>query len=149
MMLFRVNFLGASVAAIFLSACTTGAPKSAEVPDSHGIGFNAVLVSVNTVKAEKLIEAGKLNEAVSFLDSTQLYQLSLIRTFDADVVKDERFRRLRDRLVTDLQDRWLRQPPRFLDDASAEYLERTCVTIPGCTQGRVKPREPIPDVPPD
>jgi hypothetical protein len=42
-----------------------------------------------------------------------------------------------------LQTRWLKQPPMYLDAQSAEYLERTCDTIPGCPKGRINPlKEP-------
>jgi hypothetical protein len=65
--------------------------------------------------------------------------LPQLREYDAEIAHDPTYRALRDRTVMSLQTRWLKQPPMYLDAQSAEYLERTCATIPDCPKGQVHP----------
>lgn len=109
------------------------------------VGSDATIVTLNTLRAQRMIREGKYDDAIEYLNSTQLYQLALVRIFDAHMVEDERNLRLRNKLVTELQEEWLQHPPKYLDDAAAEYLERICATIAGCPRGRIQPRAPLPD----
>jgi hypothetical protein len=114
--------------------------------DTHSvkeIGLNAVLTATILVAVEKRIRDGKPDEAQHLIGAEYSRLLPLMREFDSEIVREPRFRELRDRVVRDLQTRWLKDPPMYLDEPSAEFLERTCLTIAECPKGRVHPlKEP-------
>src|SRR5215467_4715275 len=107
------------------------------------IGINAVLAANVDIAVEKRIRDGKVDAAIELITGEYLRLLPQLRLFDAEIASEPTVRELRDRIVKSLQTRWLREPPTYLDEQSAEYLERTCATIPGCPKGRVHPlKEP-------
>lgn len=103
------------------------------------IGVNAVLSANSDLAVEKRIRDGKVDEAIEIITADCLRLLPLLREYDIEIASEPRVRELRDRIVKSLQTHWLREPPMYLDEQSAEYLERTCATIPGCPAGRVHP----------
>jgi hypothetical protein len=108
------------------------------------IGLNAVLTSTVYVAVEKDLQSGKTDDAMHLIHAEYSRLLPLLRDFDPEIAREPRYRELRDRVVSDLQTRWLKDPPMYLDTPSAEYLERTCAKIPGCPKGRVHPmKEPV------
>jgi hypothetical protein len=108
------------------------------------IGIEAVLTAYADTAVEKRIRDGKVDDAMQLLTAEYMRVLPRLREFDAEIASEPHVRELRDRVVKTLQTRWLKDPPTYLDDASAEYLERTCATIPGCPKGRVHPlKEPV------
>jgi hypothetical protein len=111
------------------------------------IGRHAVLTASYYVEIQRQVRLGKPDEAMKLIDSEYSRLLTLLREFDPAIEKDIRFSRLRDRVVTELQTRWLKEPPMYLDHLSAEYLEQTCAAIRGCPRGRVRPLKE-PPVPP-
>jgi hypothetical protein len=100
------------------------------------------------VEVQRQLRLGNPDEALKLIDSEYSRLLTQLREFNAAIEKDHRFRRLRDKVVTELQTRWLKEPPMYLDDASVDYLERTCAAIAGCPRGRVHPQKE-PPVPPE
>jgi hypothetical protein len=127
----------------YLGACV-GGEREGERLSLEDLGRNAAITTLNGLKVQSLIRDGKTDEAVEFIDSTYLQQLMLLREFDERLSADEQHVRLRNRIVVTLQREWLQHPPRYLDELSAEYLERTCSRIPNCPRGRIKGREEIP-----
>jgi hypothetical protein len=111
------------------------------------VGRNAAIVLAESLNVQDLLDAGNTSDARSSLESTYLYQLSLLRHFDAQLSNDERHVRIRNKVVEKLQRRWLNAPPDYLDDESALFLEGICRTIPECPVGKVKPKKPLPDIP--
>jgi len=103
------------------------------------IGLNAVLTATILVGIQKRIRAGKPDEAMHLIAAEYSRLLPLMREFDSEIAREPTFRELRDRTVRSLQIHWLKEPPMYLDEESAEYLERTCATIPECPKGRVHP----------
>lgn len=132
------------------AGCQTG-PCQDVTSDAHSlddIGRHAVLTATHYVEAQRQLRLGKPDEAMKVIDSEYSRLLTLLREFNPAIEKDYRFARLRDKVVTELQVRWLREPPMYLDNLSAEYLERTCAAIAGCPRGRVHPLTE-PPVPPE
>ena len=103
------------------------------------IAINAVLAANVDVAIEKRIRDGKVDGAIELITAEYLRLLPQLRLFDTEIASEPTVRELRDRVVKSLQTRWLKEPPTYLDAQSAEYLERTCATIPGCPKGRVRP----------
>lgn len=131
-----------------MTVCQTASRESRSAGEFavSDIGRNAAITTLSGLHVQQLIREGKSDEALGFLDSTYLHQLTLLRLFDFELAGDQRFLKLRNRIVETLQREWLQSPPRYLDGPSAEYLERVCATIPQCSPGRVKGLEPLPDV---
>lgn len=111
------------------------------------VGRNAAIVLAGNLHVQELVDAGNLSEARSNLESSYLYQLTLLRHFDAQLRDDERHIRIRNKVVEKLQTRWLKEPPDYLDDESASFLEAVCRTIAQCPSGKVKPKKPLPEMP--
>jgi hypothetical protein len=103
------------------------------------LGINAVLATNICVALQKRIEEGKPEAALELITAEYMRLLPQLRLYDADIANEPTVLELRDRVVKHLQTRWLAHPPTYLDAQSAEYLERTCATIPGCPKGRVHP----------
>lgn len=114
--------------------------RPADVTD---IGRNAVLVSDVYLRVKRKIKEGKLSEALEVIDLAQLHQLTLMREYDAAIAAGPPFRVVRDSVISALQLQWLKDPPAFVDEQSASYLERTCARIADCTQGRVRGRKSL------
>jgi len=134
---------------ITLGACESGGRRAASLNSdlaASDIGRNAAVVLTSSLHVQDLIRQGKLDEASRVLDSSYLYQLKLMEAFDRELSGDERYIQLRNRLVEKLQRAWLQTPPRYIDEQSAAYLERICASLPDCPRGRVKGREPIPEL---
>ena len=114
-------------------------PGPAKQHSVKEIGFNAVISTAFLDGIQRRIRDGKTDEALDLIDAEYLRLLPQLREFDAEIARDPTYRKLRDRTVKSLQIRWLTQSPMYLDEQSAEYLERTCATIPDCPKGRVHP----------
>jgi hypothetical protein len=118
--------------------------ESTKSNSASGMGINAVLTANSYVAVQKRIREGKVDEATELIDAEYLRLLPQLRKFDAEIASESTVRQLRDRVVKYLQTRWLKDPPVYLDEQSAEYLERICATIHGCPKGRVHPlKEPV------
>lgn len=111
------------------------------------IGLNAATTTLSGLGVQQLIREGKTEQALESLNASFLLQLALMRHFDAELASDELHVRVRNKLVTMLQRQWLARPPKYLDDASADFLLGICSTLPDCPATRVVPREPLPEFP--
>jgi hypothetical protein len=132
------------------AGCQTG-PSQNVTSDTHSlddIGRHAVLTATHYVEVQRQLRLGKPDEAMKVIDSEYSRLLTLLREFNPAIEKEYRFSRLRDKVVTDLQTRWLKEPPMYLDESSAEYLEQMCASIAGCPGGRIHPLKE-PPVPPE
>jgi hypothetical protein len=139
------------IAVLGTAGCQASPSQSSRRDDRHSlddIGRHAVLTATHYVEAQRQLRLDKPEEAMKIIDSEYPRLLYLLREFNPAIEQDYRFSRLRDKVVTELQTRWLKEPPMYLDDLSAEYLERTCAAIAGCPRGRVRPLKEAP-VPPE
>jgi len=136
-----------SIAAIS-SGSYAGDPDPPRQHSVKEIGVNALLTTAVLGGVQKRIRDGKLDEAKQLIDAEYLRLLPQLRDFDSEIASEPTFRKLRDRTVKDLQTRWLKEPPMYLDEQSAEYLERTCNTISECPKARVHPLKE-PTLPPE
>jgi hypothetical protein len=139
-----------AIALLMTAACRSDPPQDGgsvtHSPDD--IGRNAVLTASYYVEVQRQLRLGDPDEALKLIDSEYSRLLTQLREFNTAIEQDHRFRRLRDKVVTELQTRWLKEPPMYLDDASVDYLERTCAAIAGCPRGRVHPKKE-PPMPPE
>jgi hypothetical protein len=137
---------------LMIGAISCGSSAADPAPSNQHslkeIGVNALLTTAVLGGIQKRIRDGKLDQAMELIDAEYLRLLPQLREFDAELMREPTFRKLRDRTVKNLQTRWLKEPPMYLDEQSAEYLERTCATIPECPKGRVHPLKELPPLPP-
>lgn len=107
------------------------------------LGIDAVLTTNVYLAAQKRIQEGKPDEAMKLINAEYSRLVPDLRRYDAEIATEPKVRELRDRIVKTLQTRWLKDPPTYLDEESAKYLERTCATIPQCPKGRVHPLKQV------
>ena len=103
------------------------------------LGIDAVLTTNLYLAVQKRIQEGKPDEAMKLINAEYSRLVPDLRRYDDEIATEPKVRELRDRIVKTLQTRWLKDPPTYLDEESAKYLERTCATIPHCPKGRVHP----------
>ena len=130
------TFLVIATASCTIYAAGPGPVRQHSVKE---IGINAVISTAFLNGIQTRIRAGKTDEALELIDAEFVRLLPQLREFDGEIARNPTYRDLRDRVVKSLQTRWLKEPPEYLNEDSAEYLERTCTTIPGCPRGRVHP----------
>jgi hypothetical protein len=149
----RERLAGAIVmATCILVGCRT-TPHVIDKGDSDysvaDVGRNATLTMMNSLHVQGLVRDGKTDEALAFIDSTYLHDVYLLMAFDSQIASEPSFLRLRNSIVVRLQRQWLQNPPQYIVEEEARYLERVCATIPECPAGRVRGRETPPVVPPE
>jgi hypothetical protein len=137
------------VAVFMASGCQEGPPPQdkGNLHSLEDIGRNAVITASYYVAVQRQLQLGKPDEAMKLIDSEYSRLLTQLREFDSDIEKEYRFRRLRDRVVTQLQKRWLTDPPLYLDELSVDYLTKICATIADCPRGQVRPLKESPEPP--
>ena len=127
---------------ILLAACQC-APRAEKMIVGEDIGKDlgesAVLSIYLNTAVQQRIKDGKVDEAYRLIDGDYSRLLIFLQASDKEIEKQETFRKLRDKAISTLQARWLEDPPIYLDELSAEYLERTCAKIVNCPPGRVHP----------
>lgn len=138
-----------SIALVLLIAASLGrltqAREGASAPaPCVDTAYQAAVVSASYLRVKRLIETNRRQEALDALDAAQLLQLTLMREHDEKVLSRASYVDLRSLVVKRLQADWLANPPEYLDEESARFLEAQCKQLRDCKQGRAVGRRSLP-----
>ncbi|WP_213435121.1 MULTISPECIES: hypothetical protein [Lysobacteraceae] len=136
----RIVFVG--VLAVWLAGCSGPAPApppAAEPGITPIVGRSAATNIAMNLHVQKLIREGKLDEALSDLESTLPGHLALMHWAEPVMPASDVYFRLRDRDLRSLKQHWLEHPPYFVPDELIAYIDAACARLGDCVQGSIRP----------